>query len=121
MKISIVKILFAVAIGALLGYLCKIIANDTNEWCSLGVGAVTIIGGLVAALASYPNVSVQRSANTKIFAWLMTVLIVGANIIFAFTDYRQETYIVILALMLVIDLLLVYLMAHQGHQKDDKK
>lgn len=121
MKLNAVKILFAVALGALLGYLCKIIVNDANEWCSFGVGAVTIIGSLVMALASYPDFSSPGALNTKLLAWMMAVIIIVSNFIFAFINYRQDTYIVILALILIVDCFFVYLMAHKSRQKNDKK
>ncbi len=111
MKIDAIKILFAVVFGALLGYICKIIAIDENQWYSFAVGATTTIGGLIAAFAYYPNVSGPRSANTKVVAWIMAILIVVSNLIFAFTPYNHEIYIVILALILVVDWFLIYILA----------
>lgn len=111
MKINIIKSLFAIVIGALVGYICKIIATDVNQWCSFAVGALTTIGGLIAAFADYPNVSNQRSANTKGVAWIIAIIIVVLNLIFAFTPYNHEVYIVILVLMLVVDWFSVYILA----------
>ena len=113
MKINIIKVLFAFAIGALLGYICKIIAIDDNQWYSFAVASITIIASLVAAFASYPNVSGPRSANTKLTAWIMTALIVIINFILAFTAYNHDTYIVILVLLLVVELFVVYILARK--------
>lgn len=113
MKINIIKILFAIAIGALLGYICKIIAIDDNQWYSFAVASITIIASLIAAFASYPNVSGPRSANTKLTAWIMTILIVIVNVIFAFTTYNYDTYIVTLALLLVAELFIVYILTRK--------
>lgn len=111
MKINIIKSIFAIVIGALVGYICKIIATDVNQWCSFAVGALTTIGGLIAAFADYSNVSSQRSANTKGLAWIFAIIIVVLNLIFAFTPYNHEVYIVILVLMLVVDWFAVYILA----------
>lgn len=113
MKISAIKILFAVGIGALLGYICKIIAIEENQWYSFVVASITIMGSLIAAFASYSNVSSQRSANTKVVAWIMAILIVLVNVFFAFVDYNLDTYIVILSLLLVIDFFIVYILARK--------
>lgn len=113
MKINIIKVLFAVAVGALLGYICKKIAVEANQWCSFAIAGITIIASLIASFAFYSNVSGPRSANTKLAAWIMAVLIVIANFVFAFTSYKQDTYIVIMALLLVIDLFIVYILARK--------
>ena len=113
MKINIIKAFFAIAIGALVGYICKIIAIDENQWYSFAVASVTIIGGLIAAFASYPHVSGPRQANTKVTAWIMAIAIVVINIIFAFCNYKHETYIVVMALLQIIDLFIVYILARK--------
>ena len=116
MKIDVVKILFALALGVLIGYICKIIATEENQWYSLSVGSFTMAGALVAAFANYTSVTPQRSANTKVAAWIMSILIMIGNIAFSFTNYNQEAYIVVMALVLVVDLLLVYILAHKKNR-----
>ena len=113
MKINIIKAFFAIAIGALVGYICKITAIDENQWYSFAVASVTIILSLLAAFASYPNVSGPRQANSKVTAWIMATAIVVINIIFALCNYKQETYIVVIALLLIIDLFILYILARK--------
>lgn len=113
MKINIIKSIFVIVIGALVGYFCKIIATDVNQWCSFAVGALTTIGGLIAAFADYPNVNNSRSTNTKVVAWIMAIIIIVLNLVFAFIPYNHEVYIVILALILVVDWFVVYLLARK--------
>lgn len=121
MKLNVIKVLFAIAIGALLGYICKIIATDKNQWYSLAVASISIIGALIAAFASYPNVSGPRQGNTKLTAWIMAAVIVVANLIFAFCDYNSDTYIVVLGLLLVIDLFIVYILARNSSRQIEKQ
>lgn len=113
MKINIIKCLFAIIIGALLGYIFKIIATDGNQWYSFTIGAITTIGGLVVAFADYPSVCNPRSTNTKVVAWIMAIIIIVMNLVFSFTPYNHEIYIVILALLLVVDWFVVYLLARK--------
>ncbi len=110
MKISLVKTLFAIAIGAILGYICKIISIDSLQWYSLAIGGISMIGSMILAFASYPKANNQREANTKLVAIIMMVVMVLANIIFAFTNYKTDVYIVVIALLLVIDGFIVYRM-----------
>lgn len=113
MKINIIKSIFAIVIGALVGYFCKIIATDVNQWCSFAVGALTTIGGLIAAFADYPIVSNSRSTNTKVVAWIMAIIIIVMNLVFSFTPYNHEIYIVILALLLVVDWFAAYILVRK--------
>lgn len=110
MKIKFVKILFGIAIGALIGYICKMIANDAHQWYSFAVASISIIGALILALSSYSKVDGPRETNVKLVAWIMALVMIATNVAFAFTNYKTDVYIVILALLFVIDSFIVYRM-----------
>lgn len=110
MKIKFIKVLFGIAIGALIGYICKIIATDSLQWYSFAVASISIIGAFVLSLSSYPKVDGPRETNVKLIAWIMALVMIATNVAFAFTNYKTDVYIVILALLFVIDGFIVYRM-----------
>ena len=120
MKIDSVKLILSLAISLLLGFLCEIIApkSDGRNWISFGVGFVTIFSMLLPAMAlTYGNV--KRGVSIKLFAWIMTVVLVVANVAFALKEYRVDVYLVICLLLSVVGWSVIYALFSAWNKEKD--
>ena len=109
MKINKIKILFAIAISVLLGFLCEIIAPeaDSRNWVALIVAAITIFSGLAAAIGfDYSNTN--RGVSIKVFAWVFTIVIALSNFLFCLSSFKIDVYIVVNLLIAVLGWLVIY-------------
>ena len=109
MKIDGVKFILALAIAVLLGFVCEIIAPETESrnWISLAVGFVSIASVIIPAMGlKYPNAN--RGVNIKVFSWIMVVAIAAANIIFSCFEYKVDIYIVVVLLLAVLGWGIIY-------------
>ncbi len=109
MKIDGVKMALALAIAVLLGFVCEIIAPETESrnWISMGVGFVSIASVILPAMGiRYTNG--KRGVSIKVFSWIMTSVIALANIIFACFEYKKDIYIAVALLLAVIAWGIIY-------------
>lgn len=109
MKFNTVKTIIALAIALLLGFVCEILApeTDSRNWISLVVGFVSIASTIVPATGiRYHNP--QRGVSVKVFSWIMVVAITLANIIFSCFEYKIDAYVVIILLLAVISWGIIY-------------
>lgn len=109
MKVNKIKILFAIAISVLLGFLCEIIAPeaDSRNWVALVVAAITIFSGLAAAIGfDYSNTN--RGVSIKVFAWVFTTALVLTNFLFCLSSFKIDVYIVVNLLIAVLGWLAIY-------------
>ena len=109
MKIDGVKFILALAIAVLLGFVCEIIAPETESrnWISLAVGFVSIASVIIPAMGlKYANAN--RGVNIKVFSWIMVVAIAAANIIFSCFEYKIDIYMVVVLLLAVIAWGIIY-------------
>jgi hypothetical protein len=109
MKFNKVKLIIAIAIALLLGFICEIIAPETDgrNWISLAVGTITIVSVLLPAMGiNYDNA--KRGVSIKVFAWIMVVVLTIANIVFACFEYKTDIYIVVCLLLAVVGWGIVY-------------
>ena len=109
MNIDGVKIILALAIAVLLGFVCEIIAPETESrnWISLAVGFVSIASVIIPAMGlKYANTN--RGVNIKVFSWIMVLAIAAANIIFSRFEYKVDIYIVVVLLLTVIAWGIIY-------------
>lgn len=109
MKIDGIKFVLALAIAALLGFVCEIIAPETagRNWISLAVGFVSIASVIIPAMGvKYANVN--RGVNLKVFSWIMVVVITAANLIFSCFEYKIDIYIAVVLLLAVIAWGIIY-------------
>ena len=109
MKINTVKFIFAIAIAILLGFICEIIAPETDgkNWISFAVGAVTIAAGLIPAVGlAYQNA--KRAVSIKVFAWILSIVLIASNVIFACCEYKIDVYIAINLLVAVAGWVIIY-------------
>lgn len=109
MKIDVVKMILALALAFLLGFVCKILAPeaDNRNLISLAVGFVTIASMLVPAMAvKYKNGNI--GVSIKVFAWIMVLVLTAVNILFSIREYKIDLYIVIALLISVIGLVILY-------------
>ena len=109
MKLDTVKALIAFALSLLLGFVCEIIAPEaeSRNWISLAIGAVSIFAVLLPAMGlQYTNA--PRGASIKLYAWLMTVVIVITNIAFSCFEYKFDVYLVVVLLTVVISWGIIY-------------
>ena len=119
MKIDTVKFLFAAVISILLGFVCEIVAPETEcrNWISFAVASVSICAGLVPALGlSYADV--RRGVSIKIFSWILTLALLAVNVIFALREYRVDIYVVITLLLTVAGWVVIYALCG-AKPKDD--
>ena len=109
MKLDTIKTLIAVVLALLLGFVCEIIAPelDGRNWISLGVGALSILSVLLPAMGiKYDNA--PRGVSIKVFAWIMTLVVTIANIVFSCRVYRVDVYIVVVLLLAVVSWGIIY-------------
>lgn len=109
MKLDPVKTLLAAAVSLVLGFICEIIApeSDSRNWISLAVGFVSIFTLLLPAMGiRYKNV--PRGASIKLFAWMTAAAVVIANIVFSCFTYRVDSYLAVILLMVVIGWGIIY-------------
>lgn len=109
MKIDGIKFILALAIAVLLGFVCEIIApeTDSRNWISLTIGFVSIASVIIPAMGlTYANVN--RGVNIQVFSWIMVVAIAAANIIFSCFEYKIDIYAVIVLLLTVIGWGIIY-------------
>lgn len=109
MKIDGIKFILALAIALLLGFVCEIIAPETENrnWISLAIGFVSIASVIIPAMGlKYANVN--RGVNIKVFSWIMVVAISVTNIIISSFEYRVDIYVVVVLLLAVIAWGVVY-------------
>ena len=109
MKIDGVKFILALAIAVLLGFVCEIIAPETESrnWISLAVGFVSIASVIIPAMGlKYANAN--RGVNIKVFSWIMFLAIAAANIIFSCFEYKVDIYIAVVLLLAVVGWGIIY-------------
>lgn len=109
MKIDGIKFILAIAIAVLLGFVCEIIAPETESrnWISLAIGLVSIASIIIPAMGlKYANAN--RGVNIMVFSWIMVVAIAAANIIFSCFEYKVDIYIVVVLLLAVIAWGIIY-------------
>ncbi len=109
MKLDTIKTLIALALALLLGFICEIIAPelDARNWISLGVGFVTIAAMLLPAMGIHYT-DTRRGVSIKVFAWILTIAVIIANIVFACFEYKVDVYIVVVLLLVVIAWAVIY-------------
>lgn len=109
MKIDGVKFVLALAIAILLGFVCEIIAPETESrnWISLSIAFVSMASVIIPAMGlKYSNAN--RGINIKVFSWVMVVAVSAANIIFSSFEYKVDIYIVVDLLLVIIAWGIIY-------------
>lgn len=111
MKINTVKTIIVLGISLIIGLLCYSIA-DAEESRNIVAFATTslslflTLGSAVACDYNYGN----RNINIRTTAWIFTVIVLLANVIFSFLKFNVVTYPAIVLLMVLIAIGLVYSM-----------
>ena len=109
MKIETVKLILSIAIALLLGFVCEIIASETDgrNWISFGVGAVTTFSVLMPAMGvKFSNM--KRGVSIKVFAWIMVIVLIVANTTFSSFEYRIDIYCTVCFLLATISWAIIY-------------
>ena len=109
MKINGFKFVLALALSLLLGFVCEIIAPEveSRNWISLAIGFVSIASMIIPAMGlKYDNE--KRGVSIKVFSWIMAIVVIATNIIFACFEYKVDIYIVIALLLAVIGWGIIY-------------
>lgn len=109
MKINVVKSIISFGLSVLIGLLCYAIAKEegSRNWISLAITAITCFVCLGAALGCDYNCG-TRNINIKVTAWLGTLIIIVANIIFSCFEYNILIYITIVLLITLMVVASVY-------------
>lgn len=111
MSIDRVKLIIAVAIALLTGFICEIIAPTAGgrNWISLVIGAVSISAVLVPAMGlKYTNE--RRGLSIKVFAWMMSLILALVNIVISCFEYKVDIYIAVTILLSIIGWGVIYSM-----------
>jgi hypothetical protein len=109
MKINTVKFILAMAISILLGFICEILAPETDgkNWISFGIAFATIAAAVIPAMGlNYKND--RRAVSIKTFSWLLSIVLMISNIVFSCFDYQIDVYIAINCLIAVIGWVIIY-------------
>ena len=91
MKLEIFKSMLVVALSMTIGFLLEIIAPEAGcrNLISLGVGFVSMLAMLLPAIGIIYN-DTKRGISVKIFAWIMAVVLLFVNLIFACYEYKID-------------------------------
>lgn len=109
MKIDIIKALIVMSASALIGWLCHEIADAENhrDWISFAVSFLSISLCTGSAFAcSFRNR--YRGVNIKVASWIFSVIVILANIVFSCFTYNIPVYIIVLALLTLLNIASVY-------------
>lgn len=109
MRINGIKFFLALAVAFLLGFVCEILAPETENrnWISLAAGFVSIAGAILPAMGiAYADS--HRGANIKVFSWIWTVVISVSNIVFSCFEYKIDIYIVVVLFLAVVGWSIIY-------------
>lgn len=109
METDKVKLLFAVGIALVIGFICEILAPEEGgrNWVSLAVTALTLFVALALSIAvKYDNK--HRGVSIKVLAWFFTLALVLCNVIFSCFTYNIDVYIAVTLLLTLVDGLIVY-------------
>lgn len=111
MKIDTVKLILAIALALVLGFVCEIIAPETEgrNWISLAVGSISIASVLIPAMGlKYENA--RRGVSIRVLSWIMAVLLVADNMLFSSHEYKIDAYIAVTLLIAIISWVVIYAM-----------
>lgn len=109
MKLDTVQTIIAIALAAILGFICQIIAPETESrnWIALGVASVSIFSALLPAMGLKYN-NAKRGVSIKVVAWIMFIVLTITNLIFASREYKIDIYIATCLLLAVIGWGIIY-------------
>lgn len=114
MKVDFVKSLIALIISALLAYTCyEICKFEELKWVITIGSFLTIAIPLLLALG-ISSKDERGGLSLKAISWVMTLIEISANAIFAFLDFSIPTYIIINGLLLAI-FALIYNSIYKAH------
>lgn len=109
METDKVKLLFAVGIALVIGFICEILAPEEGgrNWVSFAVTALTLFVALALSIAvKYDNK--HRGVSIKVLAWFFTLALVLCNVIFSCFTYKIDVYIAVTLLLMLVDGLALY-------------
>lgn len=106
MKIDKIKSVLAIALSLVFGLMFEIIAPEigVRNWISFGVGSITLVLTLLPALG-FIYEDTNRGVLIKLFSWIMFVIILILNLIFACIKYNIKLYVTLSLLLIIIGLL----------------
>lgn len=114
MKIDFFKGFIALALSALIAYACYSICDyESLRWivtCGAFVAIGTPLFLALGATADNPRGSVLM----RITSWLVALLMIGINLIFAFCEFSTPWYIILNGIVL-----LLYALVFRGLLKQD--
>lgn len=101
MKLDVVKSLIAFAISALLAYACYVICDKEHvQWIITAGSFVTIGVPMILALGASSQCE-RSSIMLKVLSWVIILIEIISNVIFAFCDFSTPVYIIINGLILL--------------------
>ncbi len=109
MKTNGVKFILAIAIAVLIGFLSEIIAveEDGRNWIAFGITALTVAAGMIPAMGLQFE-STHRGVSIKVAAWLLTIVLIISNFIFASTHFKIDVYIAVNLLIATLGWVIIY-------------
>jgi hypothetical protein len=110
MKVDLFKALIAVAICALVGYMCYLIAPEENNqhiiaWVVCSLSTVSCL--FPAISLSYPDAG-NRDLSGKMYLWLCFAVILITNIIFTFFRHEAGVLIIVVGIETLIAAYVAY-------------
>ena len=109
MKFEKIKSILAVLLSMALGFIFEVIAPETGwrNLISFGVGTISVSLLLVPALGIMYS-DTRRTVSIKVYAWIMAMILILANLIFACFEYMIDVYVAIILLLAILGILGVY-------------
>lgn len=120
MKINWVKCILALLVSALFGLLCFEITRDADSrrWICMTISWITTF--ICLASATIFDTPDKKTVNIKVNAWLFTILVISANIIFSCFVYNSIVYFTVVGLLVLLNVWTTYaLYRRQLHDKTE--
>lgn len=114
MKINWIKCTLALLVSALLGLLCFEITRsvESSRWIFMVVSWITTFVCLV--LATGFEMSDKKIVNIKVNAWIFTILVISANVIFSCCFVYNSIYLIVVGLLTLLDVWTTYALYHRN-------
>lgn len=108
MKINIERTIIAACIGALIGLLCFVIAEEKTSYKWIFFAGTAISTFICLGLATACNYNCgYRDVNMKVTAWIFSILVILLNFIFSSFSHNVILYIVTISLITIINIAII--------------
>ena len=110
MKLDTIRTLLAAGLAIALGVVCFLIAPeaDHRKVIALCTSAISLALLLIPAIALQYPAAERRMITVRVFLWTCAAVVLVTNILFAVTHFKVLTYVLVVAILVLVACLIVY-------------